>query len=172
MPDPADAIPTVLDVQTRSSGAIEEVEYRLAVGDEESWLTLQRSSAADTIFVRDADGDVTAAAMRSDSGLTAVIDGERMITQGPAPLELGLEAEAALDPVARALLLADTVGKLPPAGLDPQQFTFVRDDKAGRATEVEPRAVRVFIGPDGGCIYWDTPQGGFDFVCWENELCC
>jgi hypothetical protein len=169
---PAEPFPTVIEIQTRSRAGVEEVQYHLDVGGEERWLTLQRSPAGDTVLVRDAAGEVTAAAMRSAAGSVAVIDGERVITQGSAPLELDLEAEAALEPRARALLLADTIDELPPAGLDPQQFTFVRDDVVGNATEIEPRAVRVFIGPDGGCIYWDTPQGGFDFVCWENELCC
>ena len=172
MPDPADADLRVLDVQTRSIGAVEEVEYLIAVGDEEYRQTLQRTPAGDTILVRDAAGDVTAAAMRSASGLVAIIDGERVVTQGPAPVELDFEAEGALDPIARTLLLADTIDGLPLVGLDPRQFAFVRDDEAGRETDVEPRAMHFYIGPEGGCIFWDTPQGGFDFFCWENELCC
>lgn len=172
VPGPAEPIPTVIDVQARSNGEVEEVQYRLAVGNEEHSLTLQRSPAGDAILVRDATGEVTSAAMRSASGLVAIIDGDRVVTQGPAPLELDFEAETALDPIARALLLGDTIADLPAADLDPQSFTFVQDAEVGRATDVEPRAMQFFIGPDGGCILWDTPQGGFDFFCWENDLCC
>jgi hypothetical protein len=146
------------------------VAYRFELDDEIRELTLGLVDGRAALTVRDEQGTMLAGAMRSASGHVLVVDGDReLVAAGEHTATL---PEGALDQLAARLLTDELIASLPAdpeaPEIDPRAFEWLR------AGDASPEFRRIYgsLGPDGGCIAWDTPQGGIDFVCWEAPFFC
>jgi hypothetical protein len=145
------------------------VVYRFAIDGEIRELTLGVVGEQRSIGVHDERGVLLAAVMRSPGGHVVIVDGDHELVA--ADDEVAVLPRGALDDVSARVLTAELIASLPllDDATDPSAFAWVTIGEH----EQSFRRIYDSLGPDGGCIAWDTPQGGMDFVCWEAPfLCC
>jgi hypothetical protein len=143
--------------------------YRLAIDDEIRELTLGVVGEQRSIGLHDERGALLAAVMRTPEGHVVIVDGDHELVA--ADDEAAVLPRGVLDDVSAHVLTDEIIASLPvlDEATDPRSFAWVTIGEH----EQSFRRIYDSLGPDGGCIAWDTPQGGMDFVCWEAPfLCC